>query len=285
MSATTVKKGQVLVRIDAREARQAVAGSQAQVAQARANLPNARANYERSKQLLAAEIHQPGRARQGQADLQGRRGAAGAAQASAGAGRHRHQGYTVDDRALLRRGRGPPCRAGRNGDPRQGADDRLRSQGLARGREHSAVQAGGCAPRRARGGIPSLNKWIDATGVTILPAADAEPIPLRCASTCRRIWTASSPACSRAPISRLGSARRLIIPASAVVRRSEMTAVYVVEARDSVTLRQIRLGEPCAMAGRSAGRPVPGRRLALEPIKAGIYGKSDAQGADNAPRN
>ena len=38
----TVQKGQVLVRIDESEARQAVAGSEAVVAQARANLQNAR---------------------------------------------------------------------------------------------------------------------------------------------------------------------------------------------------------------------------------------------------
>ncbi|MDP2816479.1 MAG: biotin/lipoyl-binding protein, partial [Rectinemataceae bacterium] len=44
-----VQKGQVIARIDEREATQALAGSQAQVAQAQANLHNARATFERTK--------------------------------------------------------------------------------------------------------------------------------------------------------------------------------------------------------------------------------------------
>ncbi len=48
-----VRKGQVLVRIDESEVNQALAGSEAQVAQAQANLQNARLAHERSKQLLA----------------------------------------------------------------------------------------------------------------------------------------------------------------------------------------------------------------------------------------
>lgn len=47
-----VKAGQVIVRIDPTELSQAVAGSQAQVAQAEAQLANARANYERQVQLF-----------------------------------------------------------------------------------------------------------------------------------------------------------------------------------------------------------------------------------------
>ncbi len=47
-----VSKGQVILRIDEREASQALAGSRAQLSQAEASLQNARLNYERSKQLF-----------------------------------------------------------------------------------------------------------------------------------------------------------------------------------------------------------------------------------------
>ncbi|MCL5061271.1 MAG: biotin/lipoyl-binding protein [Candidatus Thermoplasmatota archaeon] len=47
-----VKAGTVIVRLSAQELSSAVAGSQAQVAQAAANLANARANYERQQQLF-----------------------------------------------------------------------------------------------------------------------------------------------------------------------------------------------------------------------------------------
>ena len=48
----TVRKGQVLLRIDERETEQALVGSQAQVMQAQAALTQARASYERSLQLF-----------------------------------------------------------------------------------------------------------------------------------------------------------------------------------------------------------------------------------------
>ena len=51
-----VRRGEVIVRIDERAATQAVEASQAQVAEADAALRNARANYERSRQLLAQKF-------------------------------------------------------------------------------------------------------------------------------------------------------------------------------------------------------------------------------------
>jgi hypothetical protein len=61
-----------------------------------------------------------------------------------------------------------------------------------------------------------------------------------------------------------------------VVRRSEITAVYVVR-QDRVSLRQVRLGTPNGrgqvevLAGLDAGDVI-----ALDPVKAGIYAKSPA---------
>src|SRR5688500_2270113 len=54
-----VKKGDVIVRIDERAAAQAVAASEAQVRQAQAALRNARAEYERSRQLVAQKFLSP----------------------------------------------------------------------------------------------------------------------------------------------------------------------------------------------------------------------------------
>ncbi len=52
----TVKKGEVIARIDERAASQAVAASEAQVREADAAARNARVNYERSRQLLAQKF-------------------------------------------------------------------------------------------------------------------------------------------------------------------------------------------------------------------------------------
>lgn len=77
----------------------------------------------------------------------------------------------------------------------------------------------------------------------------------------------------------VGETRRLLIPAAAVVRRSELSAVYVV-AGEVVSLRQVRLGRRYGdaievLAGLSAGEQV-----ATDPVSAGIFLKERAERAD-----
>ena len=68
----------------------------------------------------------------------------------------------------------------------------------------------------------------------------------------------------------IGETERLLVPIAAVVHRSELTAVYVVD-EDRVTLRQIRTGRPYGdrvevLAGLDAGETV-----AAEPVAAGVF--------------
>jgi len=61
-----------------------------------------------------------------------------------------------------------------------------------------------------------------------------------------------------------------IVPTSAIVQRSELTAVYVV-GNEAVTLRQVRVGRRYGersevLAGLSAGEIV-----AADPVAAGVY--------------
>lgn len=80
----------------------------------------------------------------------------------------------------------------------------------------------------------------------------------------------------------VGEEARLLVPAAAVVHRSEVTAVYVVGEGDRVALRQIRAGRTLpdgqveVLAGLAAGE-----RVALDPIRAGIHlkGKREGEGA------
>ena len=72
-----------------------------------------------------------------------------------------------------------------------------------------------------------------------------------------------------------GETQRLLVPGDAIVRRSELSAVYVVEGED-VALRQVRLGRSYGdaveiLAGISAGESV-----ALDPVAAGIWLKERA---------
>jgi multidrug efflux pump subunit AcrA (membrane-fusion protein) len=68
-----------------------------------------------------------------------------------------------------------------------------------------------------------------------------------------------------------GETRALAIPEAAVLRRSEVTAVYVLDRAGVAQLRQVRLGEPAGdgLVEVQAGL-LPGERVSLEPVRSGI---------------
>ncbi|HEX7955006.1 MAG TPA: efflux RND transporter periplasmic adaptor subunit [Burkholderiales bacterium] len=266
-----VKKGQVIVRIDQAEARQLVAGGEAQVAQAQAALENARAAVERNRQLAAQKFISQAALdkaeadfRMAQAQLQAARAAAGQAVTSrdytvvvapySGVVSARH--VEVGEMAAP----GKPLLTGF--DPTD-----MRVIATVPQYKIAEVRAGG----RAMVEIPSLNKWIQATAMTILPAADsrthATRVRLDLPENLRDVYPGMF---ARAYFS-VGRARKLVAPASAVVKRSELMAVYVINAQTQPVLRQVRLGEPAGqgdieiLAGLSAGE-----KVALDPVKAGM---------------
>jgi multidrug efflux pump subunit AcrA (membrane-fusion protein) len=68
-----------------------------------------------------------------------------------------------------------------------------------------------------------------------------------------------------------GESRRLLVPARAIIHRSELTAVYVVEKDGRIELRQIRAGQVFdgdmieVLSGLGEGEAV-----ALDPVQAGL---------------
>lgn len=68
-----------------------------------------------------------------------------------------------------------------------------------------------------------------------------------------------------------GEAERLLVPAQAVVHRSEVTGVYVAGQDGRVTLRQVRVGKvhPDGATEILAGLQA-GEQVALDPIRAGV---------------
>lgn len=74
-----------------------------------------------------------------------------------------------------------------------------------------------------------------------------------------------------------GEKQQLTVPTEAVVRRSEITAVYVQDNNGNLSLRAIRVGRPTAderipvLAGLQ-----PGEKVATDPIEAGIRLKQNA---------
>jgi RND family efflux transporter MFP subunit len=121
--------------------------------------------------------------------------------------------------------------------------------------------------------LPDLSgaaRWITATSLTILPLTD----PL---SDSIKVRLPLPPATSRAvrpgmfarahfPVGTTHA--RLMVPLSAVVHRTEVTAVYVVAENGSATLRQVRLGAVRADQVEVLAGLSPGERIALDPLAA-----------------
>ena len=265
-----VKKGEVIVRIDERAAAQALAASEAQVRQAEAALRNARAEYERARQLVTQKFLSQAALDRAEAEYtaaQERVSAllAGAGQAATERGfatvvapysgivsaRHVELGEMATPGKPLMTGFDPGT---------------LRVTATVPQAQVAAIQAGA----KARIELPSVARWIEAASLTVIPAADPRThttqvrigLPAEVRGIYPGIYARAHFVTGRKPA--------LLVPRAAVIRRSELTAVYVVS--DSIQLRQIRLGTAGderaveVLAGLRAGE-----RVALEPVKAGLH--------------
>ena len=267
----TVKKGEVIARIDERAVSQAEAASVAQVQEAQAALANARANYERSKQLLAQKFISQAALDQAEASYKSAQARVSALLAGAGqAATERSFATVVAPYSGVVSARhvelgematpGKPLFTGF--DPAT-----LRVVANVPQAEVAAIQAGA----KARVEVPSLGRWVDVKSMVIVPSADPRThttrIRLELPVDVRGVYPGVY---ARAHFV-VGRALKLLVPRAALLRRSEVTAVYVIGTDGAPRLRQVRLGEAAdessveVLAGLQ-----PGERVALEPVKAGL---------------
>lgn len=76
----------------------------------------------------------------------------------------------------------------------------------------------------------------------------------------------------------LGQQARLVVPETAVVRRGELTALYVVAPDGRIGLRQVRLGERHDNLQSVLAGLAEGERVATDPVTAGVALKAQAGG-------
>lgn len=279
-----VKRGEVIVRIDERAATQAVAASEAQVSEAVATANNARAQFERSKALAAQRFISQAALDKSEADYkaaQARVSAllAGAGQAATERGfativapysgvvsaRHVELGEMATPGKPLMTGFDPST---------------LRAVATVPQTRMAEIQGGG----RARIEIPSAGQWLESKQLVVVPSAD----PRTHTSRVRLDLPANAQGVYPGVFARvhfsLGKATRLLVAREAVVRRSELNAVYVVDAQGAPQLRQVRLGDVAdergveVLAGLRAGE-----RVALDPIAAGMASSSASTAATADP--
>lgn len=266
-----VNKGQVILRIDERETGQALAGSNAQVLQAQATLQNAKAAYERSKQLFEQKFISQSALDKAQADYQVARAQAAASEAGAGQAGLAH-GYSTVVAPYSGVVAARLVEVGEMvmpGKPLMTGFDPAGMRVVVSVPQYKLPEIG--SNPKVRVEVPSLNRWISAASSTVQPMADT-----RTHSTQVRIYLPANeegvyPGMFVRAHFVVGKANKLVVPASAVLRRSEVVAVYVVDEKGGMKLRQVRLGDttPDGAVEVLAGLN-PGEQVALDPVKAGM---------------
>jgi RND family efflux transporter MFP subunit len=78
----------------------------------------------------------------------------------------------------------------------------------------------------------------------------------------------------------VGDADRLLVPAEAIMRRSEVTGVYVVGDDGTVRLRQVRVGAAADGRIEILAGLAPGERVAVDPVQAAIEFKAQVARRD-----
>lgn len=270
-----VEKGAILVRIDAAEATQAVAGADAAIAQAEANLLNAQAAYARTARLIERRFVSPAALDEATAA----RDAAAAQLRAARAGRGQAgavQGYTslasplaglVAERHVEQGDMAQP------GRPLLTVFDPTAMRAIVDVPQFRFERAADVTPT-ARIELPESGRWFDAVAVTILPAADPRTHTVRVRVDLPPDATGVLPGMYARVHFSTGEAPRIAVPSGAILRRGELTGVYVADGSGGFALRQIRAGELLVdgrvevLAGLAGGETV-----ALDPVQAGIVSR------------
>ena len=266
-----VQKGDVIVRIDERAASQAVAASEAQAREAEAAMVNARAQLERTRQLVQQRFVSQAALDKAEADFKAAESRFKATLAGAGAAATERSFSTiiapysgvVSVRHVQLGEMASPGKALLTGfDPGS-----LRVVATVASARVPALQAGA----KARIEVPSLGRWVDVRAVTVVPSADPRTHTTQVRLELPPDVAGLVPGVFARAHFVTGRAARLMMPREAVLRRSEVTAVYAVDEKGVSALRQVRLGEAADATGIEilAGLK-PGEKVALDPVKAGL---------------
>ena len=256
----SVKKGELLLRIDAREADEAARAAEAQYV-------NAKLNYERTKHLVAQKFMSSAALDKAGADYQ----AAGANRAAAGASQSHASIVSPINGIVARR----HAEMGDMATPGKPLFTIYEPGGL---RVTASVPQYRLQEMRrvttARVEFPELGKWVTATAVQLLPTADATSHVAQVRVSLPAVSEATPGMFARVHFV-IGQAEKLTVPAAAVLRRGEVAAVYVQTADGRLSLRQLRLGDAVGpgeievLAGLASGD-----RVVTDPVKAGIQMKA-----------
>ncbi|MGM9514033.1 efflux RND transporter periplasmic adaptor subunit [Roseateles sp. DB2] len=270
-----VKAGQLLMRLDARSADQSAQASEAQTQVARAQLELARRERDRQQQLFRQHFISQAALDQAEAQFKATEAQVQAQLAQAGAARSQSDWYQL---------RAPYAGVISEVPVVQG-DMALPGRGLAVLYDPAALRVTAHVPQAqaqaaqdrdgavlvdlptlgVQGLIPSRVQWlptVDSSSGTVelraeLPSSLKGLVPGQLARI-RLTGPAKTPT----------QPATLLVPSQAVVRRAEMTGLYVLNAEGRPLLRQVRLGESRGSQIEILSGLKAGERVALEPQAA-----------------
>jgi len=264
-----VRRGDVIARIDPQEASQVVATAEAEVARAEAALTNARVNLERTKKLVQQKFVSEAALDKAETDFAAAKAQLAAARASAGQART-GRSYTVivaPFSGVVATRHVDLGEMAQPGKPLVTLFDPKDLRALVTVPQARLAEMR--SPIEASVELPALGKRVGARNVTVLPSADARTHTTQVRLDLPEPLEGVYPGMFARGYFTLGTAKKLIVPASAVVHRSEVTGAYVVLGGGGIRFRQLRVGETIpdvgveVLAGLAAGEQV-----ALDPVLA-----------------
>jgi RND family efflux transporter MFP subunit len=272
-----VVAGQLLMRLDARAADQNAASSGAQVQAARAALEVASKDFERQKQLFQKNYISQAALERAESEFKSTQAQVNAQTAQLGAARTQSGFYVVRAPfagvvAELPVSLGDMAMPGRPlltlYDPSALRITAAVPQTLA------SRMVAGQLPRAELPGLPAASQWVVPIRAQLLPMADPgthtvqlrADLPTGLAGVApgmfARLWLPlvnAAPGAGAAPLS---------VPAAAIVRRAELTGLYVMDPNGKPVLRQVRLGRTEGDKVEVLTGLMPGERVATDPQAA-----------------
>lgn len=264
-----VRAGQVLARVDARAADAAVAASRSQLAEAEANYANAKRIHDRNQALYAQKFVSEAAVDQSATSLKAAAAQVEAVRANAGSADVARDWTTIvspyagivgETNAELGDMATPGKAIVTVFDPRE-----LRAVATV---PQAIVAKADLAASRVE--IPALERSVVPLRATVVPLADAKSHTTRVRFDLPPVEGLVPGQYARVRLA-VGAATLLAVPESALVRRGEVTAVYVVDAKGAPRLRQVRVGDRVGegevevLAGLADGETI-----ATNPIAAGM---------------
>ena len=264
-----VKAGQVLARIDSHAAQQNALASDATVRAARASLEVATKDFDRQKQLFEKSYISQAALERAEAQYKATQAQVAAQLAQAGAA-HVEAGLHVVRAPYAGVVSEVPVSLGDMAMPGRPLLTLYDPGAL---RVTASVPQGVAAQSSAanvRIELPAVQQWLKPVRVTTLPSADPATHNLQLRFDLPTVPGVVPGMFARAWMpSQAGADARVYVPAKAIVRRAELSALYVITPQGRALLRQVRLGRVTGDRVEVLSGLTAGERIALDPQAAG----------------